>query len=83
MTVGIRCGKCGQTSDMVEFLTSPMGLELPKNHYQCPLCHTAFKIEKCEPRQARYKGRLSSFSSVVGWIEYTATRLIVPIQPTL
>lgn len=46
MNVGIQCAMCGKTSDFDAFCFSPMGLPLPKFHYQCPNCDHAFKLVK-------------------------------------
>lgn len=47
--VGIKCAQCGQTSDFDLFCKTAMGIQLPKFHYQCPVCNAAFKIEKRPP----------------------------------
>lgn len=45
MNVGITCGMCLQTSDFDLFCVSPLGLPLPKHHYQCPVCNEAFALK--------------------------------------
>ena len=45
-SVGIKCAQCGKTSDFDLFCKTEMGIELPKFHYQCPVCCAAFKVEK-------------------------------------
>jgi hypothetical protein len=39
--LGVGC-RCGYLGDSEEFFHSPMGLELPKGHFQCPKCGWAF-----------------------------------------
>ncbi len=41
----IRCG-CGHEADYMEFVTTPLGLELPPGHYQCRACRRAWHIVK-------------------------------------
>lgn len=42
--LGIQYAMRGKTSDFDAFCFSPMGLPLPKFHYQCPECGHAFKL---------------------------------------
>jgi len=42
--VGIQCGMCGHTNDFDLFCVSPLGLPLPKFHYQCPHCQHAWEL---------------------------------------
>ena len=40
----IHC-KCGYSDEWDAFEKSIIGLPLPKGHYQCPSCHTAWTIK--------------------------------------
>lgn len=42
--IGIQCGMCGHTSDFDLFCVSPLGLPLPRFHYQCPNCNHSFQL---------------------------------------
>jgi len=49
MSVGIQCGMCGHTNDFDLFCVSPLGLPLPKFHYQCPSCNHAWVLVRAAP----------------------------------
>jgi len=42
--------KCGHEADFMEFRTTPITGDLPKDHYQCPTCRRAWKIEMTPAR---------------------------------
>lgn len=42
--VTVTC-KCRHTADLVEFQHTPVAGELPRGHFQCPLCKRAWKIQ--------------------------------------
>jgi ribosomal protein S27AE len=39
----ITCGDCGQSADINNWTQTPVYGDLPRNHYQCPNCGTAFE----------------------------------------
>lgn len=58
MNVGIQCAMCGKTSDFDAFCFSPMGLPLPKFHYQCPSCNHAFQLVKTSQPTINQNGQI-------------------------
>lgn len=58
MNVGIQCAMCGKTSDFDSFCFSPMGLPLPKFHYQCPNCNHCFQLVKTSQPTINQHGQI-------------------------
>lgn len=56
--LGIQCAMCGVTGDFDLFCVSPLGLALPKNHYQCPKCHHAFSLVRTAPPTINQHGQI-------------------------
>ena len=56
--VGIQCGMCGHTSDFDLFCVSPLGLPLPKFHYQCPVCNHAWQLVRAAPATVNQHGHI-------------------------
>lgn len=44
------CCPCGHQADLEQFRCTPIAGELPRDHYQCPACRRAWKVETGPPR---------------------------------
>lgn len=46
----LTCGSCGHTADLDEFCRTPIAGDLPKGHFQCPSCRTAWQRKQSDYR---------------------------------
>jgi hypothetical protein len=56
--IGIQCGMCGHTSDFDLFCVSPLGLPLPRFHYQCPVCNHAWQLVRTAAATVNQHGQI-------------------------
>ena len=47
--------KCGHEADYLEFRETPIGGELPRDHYQCPKCRRAWAVVR-DPATVGWSG---------------------------
>jgi hypothetical protein len=44
MNVTLTCGTCGHKGEFDDFCKTPVGGDLPRGVYQCPVCNRAVRV---------------------------------------